>query len=64
MNGILRCSGLPIEVKEVPEIIRILPIGEVKSRKGDFIVDDERLTWLLIMSTRALITHRHLRQGG
>ena len=41
MNGILRCSGLPIEVKEVPEIIRILPIGEVKSRKGDFIVDDE-----------------------
>ena len=41
MNGILRCSGLPVEVKEVPEIIRILPIGEVKSRKGDFIVDDE-----------------------
>ena len=41
MNGILRCSGLPIEVKEIPEIIRILPIGEVKSRKGDFIVDDE-----------------------
>ena len=43
MNGILRCSGLPIEVKEIPEIIRILPIGEVKSRKGDFIVDDESI---------------------
>ena len=34
MNGILRCSGLPIEVKEIPEIIRILPIGEVKYTDG------------------------------
>lgn len=33
------CSGGAVDVSAVPEEIKILPMGKVKSRKGDFIVD-------------------------
>lgn len=33
------CSGERLET--VPEVIRLLPLGQVSSQKGDFLVDDE-----------------------
>lgn len=35
------CSGAAVDVSAVPKEIKILPMGKVKSRKGDFIVDAE-----------------------
>lgn len=37
----LKLNSSPVDVGEIPEEIKILPIGLVKSRKGNFIVDDE-----------------------
>lgn len=36
---LLPCSG--VELADVPELIPLLPLGHVKSRKGDFFVDEE-----------------------
>lgn len=41
MDGIVICSGGMVDVKGVPEEIKILPLGHVHSQKGDFEVDDE-----------------------
>lgn len=36
---LIPCSG--VELADVPELIALLPLGHVKSRKGDFLVDEE-----------------------
>lgn len=41
MDGIVICSGSMVDVEGVPEEIKILPLGQVHSQKGDFEVDDE-----------------------
>lgn len=41
MKGIVICSGGMVDVGNVPEEIKILPLGHVHSQKGDFEVDDE-----------------------
>ncbi|MEF2965661.1 phage protease [Paenibacillus sp. M1] len=35
------CSAAATEVEGVPDIVKILPLGLIKSQKGDFVVDDE-----------------------
>lgn len=35
------CAAAKIELAEVPERVKILPLGLVKSSKGDFLVDEE-----------------------
>lgn len=40
-NDILICSAENVDVSGVPKEIKILPLGFVHSRKGDFNVDDE-----------------------
>lgn len=37
----IACGGNAVELSGIPGEIKILPIGSVKSQKGDFIVDDE-----------------------
>ena len=39
--NLMVCAGNTVDVSEVPEEIRILPFGHVKSTKGDFTVDEE-----------------------
>lgn len=41
MKGIVICSGGMVDVGNVPEEIKILPLGHVHSQKGDFEVDEE-----------------------
>lgn len=41
MAKLLVCSGSASEVKGVPDVVKLLPLGLVKSQKGDFIVDEE-----------------------
>lgn len=38
---IIACSGGMASVEGIPEEIKILPLGQVRSQKGDFVVDDE-----------------------
>ncbi|BFH17028.1 phage protease [Paenibacillus melissococcoides] len=35
------CSGTVTEVQGVPTVIKLLPLGHVKSQKGNFVVDEE-----------------------
>ncbi|WP_240472973.1 phage protease [Paenibacillus sanguinis] len=37
----LLCSAAAMEIEGIPEVIKILPLGKVKSQKGDFVVDQE-----------------------
>lgn len=39
MKNVLVCSGGMVGVEGVPEEVKILPLGLVKSQKGDFVVD-------------------------
>jgi phage I-like protein len=41
MQKLIACSGNQTEVKGVPETVKILPLGHVISRKGNFDVDEE-----------------------
>jgi phage I-like protein len=41
MAKLLVCSGNASEVNGVPDVVKLLPLGMVKSQKGDFIVDAE-----------------------
>lgn len=41
MHNVFACSGEKIEISEAPEKVNILPLGNVHSQKGDFIVDKE-----------------------
>ncbi len=47
MAGMLACTGTGVDVAGAPEEIRILPIGRVKSQKGDFLVDEESVQMIL-----------------
>lgn len=38
---VMACAGESVEMADVPEEIRLLPIGHVTSTKGDFDVDDD-----------------------
>ena len=38
---VLNVSSSTIAIEGVPDIVNLLPLGEVKSQKGDFTVDDE-----------------------
>lgn len=49
MENVVVCSGEMVSVEGVPEEVKILPLGLVKSQKGDFMVDDE--------SVRLIIEH-------
>lgn len=41
MAKIIVCTGDNVELAGVPEEIKLLPLGRVRSQKGDFTVDDE-----------------------
>ena len=41
MGSIIICSGGMVGVDGVPEEIKLLPLGKVLSKKGDFLVDDD-----------------------
>lgn len=41
MSKLIACAGEGVEVSGAPTEIRILPLGQVHSQKGDFTVDDE-----------------------
>lgn len=41
MKGLIALKGTETELKGVPEVIRLVPLGLVKSQKGDFKVDAE-----------------------
>lgn len=41
MSKLFACSGSQEEISGVPEKIKVLPLGHVKSQKGDFNVDEE-----------------------
>lgn len=41
MSKLILCKGQQAEVVGAPEIIQLLPMGLVKSQKGDFTVDAE-----------------------
>lgn len=41
IKKLIVCSAAATEVEGVPDIVKILPLGLVKSQKGDFVVDDE-----------------------
>jgi phage I-like protein len=41
LSKLFICSGESVEVSGAPSEVKILPMGHVKSQKGDFIVDDE-----------------------
>ncbi|MCY9756654.1 phage protease [Paenibacillus alvei] len=41
LKRLIVCSGTASEVQGVPTVIKLLPMGLVKSQKGDFVVDEE-----------------------
>ena len=41
MKGIAICSGEAVNVDNIPEEVKLLPLGHVHSQKGDFFVDSE-----------------------
>lgn len=41
MSKLFACSGSQSEISGAPEKIKVLPLGHVKSQKGDFDVDEE-----------------------
>ncbi|MCY9765058.1 phage protease, partial [Paenibacillus alvei] len=41
LKRLIVCSGTASEVQGVPTVIKLLPMGLVKSQKGNFIVDEE-----------------------
>lgn len=41
LKSLIICSAAVAEVQGIPTVIKLLPLGKVKSQKGDFIVDDE-----------------------
>lgn len=41
MTKFILCKGQQTEITGAPEVIQILPLGLVKSQKGDFVVDAE-----------------------
>lgn len=41
MNKVMACATNGVEIKGVPEEIKILPLGIVRSQKGNFKVDEE-----------------------
>ena len=43
MKEFLTLKGGEVDVGGAPEIISVLPLGLVKSQKGDFVVDEESL---------------------
>ncbi len=47
MAGIKICSGGLVDAGDAPEEIKILPLGHVHTRKGDFEVDDESVRMIL-----------------
>lgn len=47
MKNVVVCSGGMISVEGVPEEVKILPLGLVKSQKGDFMVDDESVQLII-----------------
>lgn len=47
MKKIVVCSGGMVNVDGVPEEIKLLPLGLVKSQKGDFVVDDESVQMII-----------------
>ena len=49
---IITLKGGEVEVRGVPEVIRILPLGHVTSQKGEFNVDEESLRLMKAEITR------------
>ena len=47
MADMFACAGTGVDVTGAPEEIRILPLGMVKSQKGDFLVDDESVRLII-----------------
>ncbi len=43
MKEIYICKGSSKEITGVPDVVQLLPMGHVKSRQGDFYVDEESL---------------------
>ncbi|MDR2024032.1 MAG: phage protease [Hungatella sp.] len=41
MDGFIICKGGEAQLEGVPEVVKLLPLGHVKSQKGDFDVDKE-----------------------
>lgn len=41
MDKTIICAAANVDIVDAPEEIKILPLGHVKSRQGDFFVDDE-----------------------
>jgi len=41
MAGMIACAGNNVELSGVPEEIKLLPLGRVRSQRGDFTVDNE-----------------------
>ena len=41
MKGFFALSGGESELKGAPEIVKLLPLGHVSTKKGDFEVDEE-----------------------
>ena len=50
MYEVIVCTSESAELIKAPVEIKLLPLGEVHSQKGDFIVDDESFD--LIMNIR------------
>lgn len=47
MKNVLVCSGGMVGVEGVPEEVKILPLGLVKTQKGDFVVDDDSVRMII-----------------
>lgn len=47
MADVVACAGTGVDVAGAPGEIRILPLGRVKSQKGDFLVDDESVRLII-----------------
>lgn len=47
MRKILALAAPPAPLDEVPEVVRLLPLGLVKSRSGHFLVDEESVRSIL-----------------
>lgn len=41
MSRIRICTAGGVELSKVPDTVKLLPLGRVKSQKGDFVVDEE-----------------------
>lgn len=41
MGGMIACATAGTEISGVPDEVKLLPLGWVRSQKGDFLVDDE-----------------------